>query len=182
MKKHTDRDRVLKELMSARGLIRTHKVRVEKSKNKDTRDASQAILDKALEAERIAVTILKKLESGDLKTSATKQVVSNKGKAGTKKVPKYAEALIERMNKSYEDNNDENLELGLTKDKITEFKKDGDKITMRVKDLTVDDDEVIDTIELEHDAGLDGYTTTLLQDTDIKGEIKSLEYDSFYVY
>jgi hypothetical protein len=179
MKKHTDREKLLKELMSARGLIRTHKVRAEKSKNKDVRDASQAILTKALESERVIVNILKKLESGALKTGTTK-TVSKKASAGTKKVPKYADGLIERMNKSYEDNNEE--ELGLTKAKITEFKRSGDDIIMRVKDLEVDDGEVINSIELEHDGKMDGYNVTLMQDAEIKGQMQSLEYDSFYVY
>ena len=179
MKKHTDREKLLKELMSARGLIRTHKVRATSSKNKDTRDASQAILTKALETERMIVGILKKLESGTLKSSTTKSV-TKKASAGTKKVPKYAEALIDRMNKSYEDNNEE--KLGLTKDMITEFNRNGDDIIMRVKDLEVDDGEVIDSIELEHDSKMDGYNVTLMQDTEIKNEIKSLEYDQFFMY
>ena len=179
MKKHTDREKLLKELMSARGLIRTHKVRAEKSKNKDVRDASQAILTKALESERVILNILKKLESGTLKSSTTKSV-TKKASAGLKKVPKYADALIERINKNYEDNNEE--ELGLTKAKITEFKRTGDDIIMRVKDLEVDDGEVINSIEMEHDAKMDGYNVTLMQDTEIKGQMQSLEYDSFYVY
>ena len=75
--------------MSARGLIRTHKVRAEKSKNKDvrSRNASQDILTEVLESERMIVNILKKLESGTLKSSTTKTVVK-KASAGTKKVPK----------------------------------------------------------------------------------------------
>jgi len=179
MKKHTDREKLLKELMSARGLIRTHKVRADKSKNKDVRDASQAILTKALETERMIVNILKKLESGTLKSSTAK-TVAKKASAGTKKVPKYAEALIERINKSYEDNNEE--ELGLTKAKITEFKRTGDDIIMRVKDLAVDDGEIIDSVELEHDGKMDGYNVTLSQDAEIKGQVQSLEYDQFYMY
>ena len=74
------------------------------SKNKNVRDASQAILTKARETEKKIVGILKKIESGTLKSSKTKSV-AKKASAGTKKVPKYAEALIERMNQSYEDNN-----------------------------------------------------------------------------
>ena len=179
MKKHTDREKLLKELMSARGLIRTHKVRADKSKNKDVRDASQAILTKALETERMIVNILKKLESGTLKSSTAK-TLAKKASAGTKKVPKYAEALIERINKSYEDNNEE--ELGLTKAKITEFKRTGDDIIMRVKDLAVDDGEIIDSVELEHDGKMDGYNVTLSQDAEIKGQVQSLEYDQFYMY
>ena len=181
MKKHTDRGKLLKELMSARGLIRTHKVRAVKSKNKDVRDASQAILTKALESERVIVNILKKLESGTLKSSTSKSV-AKKASAGTKnkKVPKYADDLISRMNKSYEDNNDE--KLGLTRDMITEFNRNDDDIILKVKDLEVDDGEVINSIEMVFDAKMDGYEVALMQEEEIKGKMQSLEYDSFFVY
>lgn len=181
MKKHTDREKLLKELMSARGLIRTHKVRVEKSKNNNAREESQAILTKALESERVIVNILNKLESGTLKSSTTKSV-AKKASAGTKnkKVPKYADDLISRINKSYGDNNDE--KLGLTRDMITEFNRNGDDVIMKVKDLEVDGGEVINSIQMEHDPKMDGYEVALMQDAEIKGQTQSLEYDTFFVY
>ena len=181
MKKHTDKKKLLLGLAKSRGLIRTHKTRAEKSKNKAIREESQKILTQALETERIVTDTLKKLEAGTLKASTTKSV-SKKKKAATvsKTVPKYAEDLIKRMNQSYEENSGE--KLGLTKDKVTEFKRDGDNIIMRVKDLVVDDGEQIDSVEMDYDSKMDGYEVALMQDEEIRGEIKSLEYDQFFIY
>jgi hypothetical protein len=179
MKKHTNREKILKDLMSARGFIRTHKVRAVKSKNKDVREKSQAILDKALKAERIAVSILKRLESGDLKTTTAKKTVVRE-KAVKKGLPKYAEQFIERINKAYLDNND--TELGLKKDMITEFTKNKDRIIIHVKNLEVDDGEKIDSIMLVQDDKFDGYNVSLMQDIEVRGETQSVEYEEFYIY
>ena len=183
MKKHTNREKLLKELMSARGLIRRHQVRAESSKNKDVREESQGILKKALETQRVATDALKKIEAGTLKTGTTKKTVTTKKKTtatASKTVPKYFEEVIKRINKSYEENNEE--KLGLTLDMITEFKRTGDDIILKVKDLVVDDEEHISSIELVFDAKMDGYEVALMQEEEIKGEIKNLEYDSFFVY
>ena len=183
MKKHTNREKLLKELMSARGLIRRHQVRAESSKNKDVREESQGILKKALETQRVATDALKKIEAGTLKTGTTKKTVTTKKKTtatASKTVPKYFEEVIKRINKSYEENNEE--KLGLTRDMITEFKRTGDDIILKVKDLEVDDGEVINSIEMVFDAKMDGYEVALMQEEEIKGEIKSLEYDTFFVY
>ena len=40
----------------------------------------------------------------------------------------------------------------------------------------------IDSIQLEYDTQLLGYNVSLMQDDDIKGVMKSIEYESFYVY
>lgn len=179
MKKHLNREKLLLELMGARGAIRTHRVRAEKSKNKDVREESMKILNEALNTEKRALGLLKMLENGKPSTSTTKTVVKKASK-DTNKVPKYAEELITRLNKSYADNSGE--KLGLTKDKITEFNRNGNNITMKVKGLVVDDGEHISSIELVYDNKMDGYEVTLMQDEDVKGEIKSLEYDDFYAY
>ena len=183
MKKHTDKKKLLLELVKARGLIRTHKVRAESSKNKDVREESQGILKKALETERVASDALKKIEAGTLKTGTTKKTVTTKKKTtatASKTVPKYFEEVIKRINKSYEENNEE--KLGLTRDMITEFKRTGDDIILKVKDLEVDDGEVINSIEMMYEAKMNGYEVALMQEEEIKGEIKNLEYDSFFVY
>jgi hypothetical protein len=53
---------------------------------------------------------------------------------------------------------------------------------MKVKKMTVDDDEQIDSIQLEYDPQLLGYNVSLMQDEDIKGVMKSIDYDSWYMY
>jgi len=97
-----------------------------------------------------------------------------------KAVPKYAIDLIKRLNESYEDNTGGELEL--TTNKVTEFKQDGENIFMKVKKMIVDDDEQIDSIQLEYDPQLLGYNVSLMQDEDIKGVMKSIEYEAFYMY
>lgn len=175
--KHTDRERVLKDLMSARGLVKKY-TRGLKSKNEDIRNESRIIINKALESQKVAQNILKKLESGELKKTNT--VKKKPMIILSKKIPKYVDELIERINKGYEDSNNE--ELGLTRSMIIGFKKTDDDIIMKVKNLEVDDGEKIDNIELEYDEKLNGYDVGLMQDEDIKGEIQSLEYDTFYIY
>lgn len=184
-KKHIDRQQLMNSLMRTRGLIRTHKVRAETSKKKDVRTESQLILDQAMKDQKMILSILKRLEAGEFKTNTkTKVKITTKAKKtvakATTKIPKYVDELIENLNKTYEDNNEE--KLGLTKENITEFKKTGDDIIMKMKDLEVDDGESIDIIELEYDTKMEGYNVSLIQNTEIKNEMKNLEYDSFYMY
>jgi len=171
------------DLVRARGLIRTHETRAEKSKNKDVREASQKILKQALETKRIVTITLLQIENGSLK-EGTKSTVTKTSKVNNvvilKAVPKYAIDLIKRLNESYEDNTGGELEL--TTNKVTEFKQDGENIFMKVKKMIVDDDEQIDSIQLEYDSQLLGYNVSLMQDVDIKGVMKSIEYEAFYMY
>ena len=180
-KKHVNREKLLLDLMEARGLIKTHKMRATTSNNKETRENSKAIYEKALKIEEIALGVLKRLEAGDLKTdnkNTVKSVV--KVEKYTSKIPKYIDNIIDRINDSYESSN--NIKLGLTKGNITEFKKTKDDIILKINNLDVDDGEMIDTIEIIKDDKLGGYNTTFLQDADIRGKVQTLEYDNMYVY
>ena len=97
-----------------------------------------------------------------------------------KAVPKYAIDLIKRLNESYTENTGGDMEL--TVNKVTEFKQDGENIFMKVKNMIVDDEEQIDSIRLEYDTHMLGYNVSLMQDEDIKGVMKSIDYDSWYMY
>ena len=180
MLKHNNKKKLILDLVRARGLIRTHETRAEKSKNKDVREASQKILKQALETKRIVTITLLQIENESLK-EGTKSTVDEKSNVNIlKAVPKYAIDLIKRLNESYEDNTGGELEL--TTNKVTEFKQDGENIFMKVKKMIVDDDEQIDSIQLEYDPQLLGYNVSLMQDEDIKGVMKSIDYDSWYMY
>ena len=85
--------------------------------------------------------------------------------------------LVNRLNKNYDG------ELNLTRDMITDSKKNNDgDITLHVRDLEIDDGEKIDSIILAYDEDHDGYNVLLMQRVSIKGSIEDMEYDEFFIY
>ena len=170
--KHNNKERMMNELMTVRGLIRTHRVRAEKSKDSDVKLKSQSILEDAIAKERVLVPQLKKLQE--------KGVTYKKPKSKTNSKDSMPIGLIEQTNRAYKEAN--GTELGLTSDMIENVEKDGPDYTLKVKSLSVDDDEEIDEIIYEYDDQVDGYSVSLMQSVDIKGKMTDVEYESFFVY
>lgn len=86
--------------------------------------------------------------------------------------------LINMINKGFEDANES--ELGLSRDLIVSSKKINDDIIIHVKNILVDDDELIDVITLNKTDY--GYDVSLEQLQNISGQMLLQEYDRFVIY
>jgi hypothetical protein len=171
MTKHNNKEKMMNELMTTRGLIRTHRVRASESKNSDVRVKSQAILDAALTKEKVLIPQLKKLREKDVTYTIEKTPKSKH---------KFPIDLIEKTNDAYHEVNGSILTL--TKDNVENVEKHGKDYTLKVKDLIVDEDEEIDEIIFEYDDKFYGYNVSFMQVVDIKGKMVDVEYETFFVY
>ena len=176
MNKHNNRNQLLLDLMQARGLIRTHRVRVEKSKNEEVRKASKIILDTAIIKRDFCLKQLHRLENDPApKNTKSTKVSVKKSVAKKASIPK---GLIEATKSAYKTENES--DLNLNKKTMLSVKKTDDGYSVKVN-LTVDDDEQIDKIIFEQDEGI-GYSVDLIQRVDIKGKMTDIEYDRFFVH
>ncbi len=112
-----------KGFMTARGFIRTHKIRAVKSKSEDVRAKSQDILEGALAQEKVLIPQLKRLHE--------KGVTFKKITTKTKTKATFPSRLIEQTNKAYKDAN--GVELGLTQNHIVNIENDGGDYKLKVK-------------------------------------------------
>jgi hypothetical protein len=171
MNKHNNKERIILQLARTKGLIRTHEVRAEKSKDADVRSKSKEILERALEQKNALIPQLRRLSERDV---TYKKITTKKSHHS------LPSSLIEHANTVYKDDN--GTELGLTQENIENVKKHGPDYTIKVTNITVDDDEEIDEIIFEYDEQFDGYAVSLMQSVDIKGKMNDVEYDRFFVY
>jgi len=171
-----DKKTLLLELVKNRGLIRTHSVRAETSLKKEVRDESKTIYDNTFKRFNELSAILKRLESGQIKTISTKKTIAKK-KIVKLELP---ENLIERINTGYKNNNKN--KLNLSQNNIVKIIQTDDKINIIVRNIIVDKTEKIDSIDLKYDSNMDGYDASLLQDEIINEKTITVEYDTFYVY